>query len=343
MDSPNPFRVLFSLLSGVYALLILGLAAVVPSQAAPVAPPAGDLTVTVHELKNGSVKLTVSGTAYAQDYFDSDGLIITNFSLTDLIPPANGNDEFGAFPLPEGLKLTIPANFDKESPIDDSSDAVGGTVDIPLSVVLLSDWWALAAGELSEPFWGIPIYTGDAIIGSGSVTTNEVPFSIFVPGTYLVRPGCGCGGPRDVDSESKSEGGPAGVGLFPYFITYKVIPYSEGLTVEKPKRFQTTRVGRSSRTQTLVITNEGSLPLSGLKVGISNANGRNFKVTQPTATTLEAGVSTVFTAAFKPRKLGRKRAQVIVTDGNLEQKITLRGKGYDYRVNGSPRFPHGPK
>jgi hypothetical protein len=166
---------------------------------------------------------------------------------------------------------------------------------------------------------------GDPITGSGTITVSksEVAFSDFVPGTFHARTQ------------------PYSMGEELYDLTYKVIPYTVGLGVEKPARFSETQVNRSSQSQVLTITNLGSLPISGLTVQISQSGKKNFKVTQPKLKELKAGESTTFEATFNPDSAGNKATRITVTDGTSLKKVTLKGRGVDNRVN-SPRFPASP-
>lgn len=301
---------------------LLGTAALASSGSAIELPPAGDLTVTVNELADGSVQFSLSGTAYLQNFVM--GMTITNFHpgmyLEDAIPP---NADFGSFPLPEGLKLTMPSPVPPSAPEEGEMELP--PVDYPLPYVYFSGGWFLGS------FSGGYHMFGDYITGSGTVIADNVPFGHFVPGTFVVTPGSYTSEPEEGSLE------PSSSGVYPYYITYKVIPFSAGLDVDKPKRFPTTQVNRSSRTQRLKITNQGSLPVAGLRV--INSNSSDFRVSDPQSSSLDPGESTSFTATFTPKRSGKRSSLVTITDGTSTERVRLRGKAIQVPRN-SPRFPH---
>lgn len=277
--------------------------------------PANDLTITVNELANGDVKFTASGTS---QMLITGGFGTTNADSSTNTPPQNRPLNLPQYvQLPEGLVLTVPENPNSE---EESAPEEGSLQNnqIPLNYLFFnSGYWHLGS------FWSGTLQQGDSITGSGSITvsTSEVSFSDFVPGTYKVR--------RN----------PWGMNEELYDLTYKVIPYSVGISVSKPSRFPNTDVDRTN-TQTITITNTGSTPVSGLKVQISRAGKKNFKVTQPNSSSLEAGASTTFVATFQPESAGTKSAKITITDGTSSKKVVLRGRGLAPRGNtNTPRFP----
>lgn len=299
-------------------MLTAGLAlalSVVFSAATHAQSPANDLTITVNELANGDVKFTASGTSRM---LIPGSFGTTNGDYSTQTPPQNRPSNLPQYvELPEGLILTVPANPNSEEEAAPEEGQPNGQ--IPLNYLFFnSGYWHLGS------FWSGPLQQGDPITGSGSITVSksEVSFSDFVPGTYNVR--------RNPWSNNEDF----------YDLTYKVIPYSVGISVSKPSRFPNTEVNRTS-TQTITITNTGSTAISGLQVQISKAGKKNFKVTQPKSSSLEAGASTTFVATFQPESAGTKSTKITITDGTSSKKIALRGRGLDTRVN-SPRFPRRP-
>jgi hypothetical protein len=326
MNSVKPPRFLPALLSGLVGILVLSAASPLVAQI-----PAGDLTVTVEETENGDVRFSLSGTAFMQR---SGSISSTNSSNFPAVPPSTA-PAFVSYPIPPGLNLTIPAAEASES--ETPEEGATATVNVPLTAVQAStgNWYFAMQSTGSLAF-------GSAVTGSGSITTGAVPFSFFVPGTYLVGP------PDDRNSEVE-EGGledPKAVLPTPgnqnFFITYKVIPYSaaagSNLGVSRPTTF-VTRIG-TSVSQTITITNLGKTPISGLKVEIPRSGKKNFDATQPRLTTLAAGASTTFVKTFEPETPGSKRANFTVTGGSVSKTVPLRGRALD-RVN-SPRFPRRP-
>jgi hypothetical protein len=327
MNSVKPPRFLPALLSGLVGILVLSAASPLVAQI-----PAGDLTVTVEETENGDVRFSLSGTAFMQR---SGSISNTNSSNFPAVPPSTA-PAFVSYPIPPGLNLTVPAAEASESETPEEGSTA--TENVPLTAVQASTGnWYFAMQSTGF----LPI--GSAVTGSGSITTGAVPFSFFVPGTYLVGP------PSIRNSEVESaepenpKGSPPTPGNQEFFITYKVIPYSSAasseLGVSKPKTF-VTRVG-SSISQTITITNLGNSPISGLKVEIPRPGRKNFDATQPRLTTLAAGASTTFVATFEPESPGSKRSSFTVTGGSASKTVTLRGRALD-RVNNSPRFPRRP-
>lgn len=302
-----------SLFSGLAALAILGVAAPAFSQS-----PANDLTITVNELPGGDVKFTASGTSRM---LTTSSFYTTNANSGTMTPPQKRPLNLPQFvQLPAGLIFTHPpAQFSSEEE-SAPEEAPAPSGEFPLNYLFFtSGFWHMGSsysGELPQ---------GSPITGSGTITVSksEVAFSDFVPGTFQVRTA------------------PYSMGEELYDLTYKVIPYTAGLGVEKPSRFSETQVNRSSQSQVLTITNEGSLPIAGLTVQISQSGKKNFKVTQPKLKELKAGESTTFEATFKPESAGNKATKITVTDGTSLKKVTLKGKGVDDHVN-SPRFPVSP-
>ena len=307
------------------ALLFGGALNLASSSFGQLLPPAGDLTVTVNELANGSVQFSLSGTANLQNNVSS--MTILNFRPGDPSTALPPNADYGVFPLPEGLKLTMTTESVFTSAPEGPEEAFVGPMvtEYPLNNVYFSGGWYL--GYFSSGTY----YLGDTIAGSGTVVTGDVPFSLFIPGTFVVTP-------STADSEpEEGAAAPSTDGIYPYLVTYKVIPYSIGLDVDKPKRFPTTQVNRSSRTQRLKITNLGSLPVAGLRV--INSNSSDFSVSDPKSSSLDPGESTTFTATFTPKRSGKRSSRVTITDGTSTSRIRLRGKAIAVATN-SPRFPH---
>lgn len=301
-----------SLATGFATLLAVALTSTAQAQNSP----ANDLTITVNELANGDVKFTASGTSRM---LINGGFGTTNADFSTQTPPQNRPSNLPQYlELPEGLILTVPGDPVSEEEAAPEEGALQNR-QIPLNYLFFtSGFWHLGS------FWSGTLQQDDPITGSGTITVSksEVSFSDFVPGTYKVR--------RT----------PWGMNEELYDLTYKVIPYAVGLDISKPDRFPNTEV-KSASSQTIKITNTGSIPISGLQVQISQSGKKNFKIIQPKTTSLEPGASTTFVATFQPESAGTKSTKITITDGTSSKKVTLRGRGLDTRVN-SPRFPRRP-
>lgn len=304
---------LHALATGLVTLLALGLTTSSQAQSSP----ANDLTITVNELANGDVKFSASGTSHM---LMSGSFYTTNADSNTMTPPQKRPLNLPQFvQLPDGMIFTLPEgsiNSEEESAPEEGER---GPVVFPLNYLFFnSGFWHMGSYYSGFQEQGAPI------TGSGTITVAKslVSFSDFVPGTFKTRQS------------------PWNMGEELYDLTYKVIPYAVGLEVAKPTRFPDTQVDRSN-SQTIKVTNIGSVPISGLQVQIPQSGKKNFKITQPKATSLEAGASTTFEATFQPESDGTKTTRITITDGTSSKKVVLKGKAVDGRVN-SPRFPRRP-
>lgn len=132
-----------------------------PAQAVDIGP-SGDLTVTVREQSGGNVNFTHSGSAQTEG---EGGISSTPTDGGN--PPHAGNVGGGlTSPLPPGLTLFLAENLGEVGGIYFSS----------------AGHWYL---ELDEAISSSG--PGFSVSGSGSVTTNTIPFSQFVPGSFGVN------------------------------------------------------------------------------------------------------------------------------------------------------------
>lgn len=100
------------------------------------------------------------------------------------------------------------------------------------------------------------------------------------------------------------------------------------ISVAKPKPFQTTVVGKTSKSQRIMIQNEGTRTLLGVSSRIGGGDRRDFRIKGPAAESVGPASSTIFSATFRPRAKGKRAATVIVTSMNGgAQKVVLTGKG----------------
>ncbi len=259
--------------------------------------PAGDLTVTVEEQENGSVKFSLGGTAYLLQNANFNS---TNFSYSPGTPPSTF---FGSYGLPSGLTLTVPdrTEVSEEESVEEGPLA---TRDLSLGYVFGTSGWGLGW------FTSGPLLVGDPITGSGSVTTASIPFSFFVPGTFEVGPGIDDSEPESAAPEAATV--PAGI--YPYSITYKVIPFTAEprLIVATPSRFPKTRLLRSGGTRQVAVSNRGNVTIRNLSVSITGAASRDFSHGSLPVTQLAPGASTRISVSFKPRRTGVRNASLLV-------------------------------
>jgi len=296
MNTSNPltFRTFFlAALSGILSFLPH-----FSANAEIIDTPAGDLTVTVEEQENGDVRFTLSGTAFMQDFHPGMSTINYNSGL----PPSFS---FGSYGLPEGLTITTPNNESAGSE-DPEEGEPAALRDHPLNWIYFSGGW-----QLSGPFYTGPLYRGDPIIGSGSVTTSDINFDqYFVPGTFIVEPGG-----FDNSEPEVAEGVTENTGIFPYFVTYNVIPfeYKPSLAVSAPGSFSKTLIGKSAGTRKVTVTNSGNAALTGLSLSISGPASRDFSVSGLSKKELAPGESTAVEVSFRPKRKGNRIATLTVT------------------------------
>lgn len=103
-------------------------------------------------------------------------------------------------------------------------------------------------------------------------------------------------------------------------------PDGPGITLRKAKRFPTLSIGKA-RTQSILITNSGDEPLTGLGSRISGKAARDFKARAPVAKTLAPGASTISKVTFRPRAAGVRKATLTVRGNAPPQRVILTGKG----------------
>lgn len=284
--------------------------------------PEGDLTVTVEELENGGVKVSLSGTATVQgspndsEEVQENGATITrtNFAFGPLTPPAGPGATDS--PLPPGLSLTIDQGTLESEP--DPSETVSlflpvAEVTLPITeVVFPKGNWCLGTFETPVPS------TGSLITGAGSVTADNIPFSYFIPGTYVVGP------PNGASEDPQAAEPTAASGMDYYYITYRVIPFTPApsIRLSAPKRFPKTRLRRSAPEQEIRVTNAGNVKLTRLSLAINGAASGDFTVSRLPIDVLEAGRSTTVSVGFRPERRGLRRALLTVQGTTLPRQIT---------------------
>ena len=94
--------------------------------------------------------------------------------------------------------------------------------------------------------------------------------------------------------------------------------------------FGTAAIHGAGATQTFVITNAGTAPLTGIAVSCDGSHATDFTVVQPAATALAPGASIGFTVGFSPMAAGTRQAAIHITSNDANESpfdITVSGTG----------------
>ena len=96
------------------------------------------------------------------------------------------------------------------------------------------------------------------------------------------------------------------------------------------RKFEPTKVGKTSDIKTFTIKNTGDANLTGLSIAKSGPGKAAFMVEGPGKTSLRPGASTTFSVAFKPASKGKKSAAIHITckgatSNPFDIKLTGRG------------------
>ena len=88
-------------------------------------------------------------------------------------------------------------------------------------------------------------------------------------------------------------------------------------------------VGTTSASQTVTLTNIGSVALSISSIGLTGANAGDFAQTNTCGSSLSAGLSCTISVTFKPTATGSRSAAVSISDsgGGSPQTVSLSGTG----------------
>lgn len=302
-----------SLLQPLFAL-VLGTAALSGTASAQLNEDPGNLTITVQENENGTVTISASGTA---NIMNSGFFGTTSADPGVPTPPATITTET-SIPLPPGITFTFPENLGSEQEPGAPQEANGDPITVPATTVEFDEPGVWALGRFSNF-----LQSGDTITGAGSVTVGNIPFSNFVPGTYVVEPEL---------NRAK---------FFNLFqITYKVIPFSGTgrLTLQNARSFGEVQVNHPSRIQRLRLRNVGSATVTGIR-GRLSVGASDFSARIVNARPLNPGQSLVVKVRFRPGRVGGQRSLFSVESSAPTVSTTLSGEGVN-EIN-SPRFPRG--
>lgn len=108
-------------------------------------------------------------------------------------------------------------------------------------------------------------------------------------------------------------------------------PTGSSLTAGASSRsFGSTVRGRIGSTRSFTITNTGTAALGSLSVSIGGRHPKDFKIIQPSVTSLAPGKSTTFRVTFSPRLKGKRTAILRVNSSDTDENpfnITVTGQG----------------
>lgn len=113
----------------------------------------------------------------------------------------------------------------------------------------------------------------------------------------------------------------------PLAVKLETIPEVSLLSVQNPAPFAPVPVGASGPTQRLEIRSLAQVAIRGLRVVADARTRRNFRITQPTSRSLEAGGLTEFFVTPAPRKPGIQRGRIFVKGsiGSAIVSVSVRG------------------
>ena len=160
----------FATLAASIAMGAILLLLAAPERAVAAAPdPVDNLSLTVQQLPGGNVRYTLDGAW--RNTSGSERTPGSFYNSTTGTPPSNFGPGFTTFDLPPGLLFQGTEVYHQG----------GGEA----NRIYFADWSGL-------PFWYLGVNTsysvapGELVTASGSVVTDAVPFSLFVPGTFEI-------------------------------------------------------------------------------------------------------------------------------------------------------------
>lgn len=104
-------------------------------------------------------------------------------------------------------------------------------------------------------------------------------------------------------------------------------PSEAKLTLQRARKFPATAVRKTSRPQSLRITNTGEEPLLNLAVSVKGKAARDFLFTRPKPSTLAGGASTSVEVRFRPKKKGNRTASLEARGTATSAAVILSGRG----------------
>lgn len=288
-------------------------------------PGPGNLTITVQENENGSLTISAAGTANVSH---SGWFQVTSRSWEPASPPTPLPYEL-TLPLPPGITFTFPDNPEdvSENEPDRPQNGENDPITLPATTVDFEEGaWGLGA-------FGAVLYGGDTVTGAGSVTVNTIPFSHFVPGTFVVEAD---------EPTSEPEPRPRWRGSL-FQVTYRVIPFQRQasqpqLSLDQAEPFGPVVVDEPGRSQTLKIKNVGQVRVAGIRSRLSRRSS-DFDARIENPRPLNPGQSLLVRVHFRPMRPGSRRAVLHIDSSAPSVSTNLAGVGV--RPAKSPRFPRG--
>ena len=116
------------------------------------------------------------------------------------------------------------------------------------------------------------------------------------------------------------------VGTQTQLVAYGLTGVAPGVSLSAPTLdFSTQLIGATSPSQTIILTNTGTAPLSVNSV----ASGGDFAVTSTCSTNVMVGATCAITVTFAPTATGPRNAAITITDnaGSSPQSVSLTGVG----------------
>lgn len=89
----------------------------------------------------------------------------------------------------------------------------------------------------------------------------------------------------------------------------------------RPVQFDSVIVGKKSRAQSLVITNVGNRPLTGIGTSFKGEGFLEYAITKAPVTTLAPGESTIIKFAFKPLARGKRTVSLQVSNSDADEAL----------------------
>lgn len=113
------------------------------------------------------------------------------------------------------------------------------------------------------------------------------------------------------------------------------------ISVTRIERFPSSPLGRSSRSQRVLVSNTGVVPVLGLHARLSGKSANDFRVTAFTTRSILPGESADLLVTFHPRAAGMRKALLEIRSDAALHRVALAGRAVSSgRAVYSPRFPN---
>lgn len=104
-------------------------------------------------------------------------------------------------------------------------------------------------------------------------------------------------------------------------------PSEASLTMGNVRKFSTTAVGSTSRSQKVILTNTGEETLTALSVATKGTAARDYRLSSTGQDTLAGGASTTLDIRFRPKRAGNRKATLEATGSGTSVSAALSGRG----------------